>query len=165
MSELNEIMLNDLTNELILRLREKKLTFGTAESCTGGLISKTVTDIAGCSDVFLGGIVSYANSVKEGLLGVDEKTLWAIGAVSPEVAMRMALGAKEALGADVTVAVTGIAGPGGGSHETPVGLVYIAVCHGDDKLVCEECRFDGTREEIRNAAAYRALSMALDAIS
>ena len=165
MQDKNKISLNALANELILRLREKRLTFGTAESCTGGLISKTVTDIAGCSDVFLGGVVSYANSVKEGLLGVDKKTLAAVGAVSAEVAMQMALGAKEALGADVTVAVTGIAGPGGGSEEKPVGLVYISVCHGDDKLVCEECHFDGTREEIRNASACRALSMALDAIS
>ena len=87
-----------------------------------------------------------------------------VGAVSADVAMQMALGAKEALGVSVSVAVTGIAGPGGGSDEKPVGLVYISVCHGDDRLICEECRFDGTRDEIRKATAYRAIGAVIEAI-
>ncbi|MBR0235875.1 MAG: CinA family protein [Clostridia bacterium] len=164
MKEISDVQLRARAEELISALRGQNLKFGAAESCTGGLISKTITDIPGCSDVFYGGVVSYDNSVKAGVLGVDKKTLVSLGAVSADVAMQMAIGAAEALGVDIAAAVTGIAGPGGGTDEKPVGLVYIAVCAGGERVLCEKCKFDGTREEIRNATAYRAMTMALETI-
>jgi nicotinamide-nucleotide amidase len=116
-----------LTQQLDRLLRARGLTVATAESCTGGGLSDAITNVAGSSDYFLGGIVSYSNSAKERLLGVDPRLLAAHGAVSEPVALAMAEGACRALGAEVGIAVTGIAGPGGGSPEKPVGLVYIAV--------------------------------------
>ena len=105
--------------------RERGLTLATAESCTGGLVAARLTSVPGSSDVFLGGVVSYANEVKTAALGVPEDVLAAHGAVSAETAAAMAEGARRRLDADVAVAVTGIAGPGGGSDEKPVGLVYV----------------------------------------
>lgn len=101
------------------------LTIATAESCTGGLLASVLTDIAGSSDYVLGGVVSYSNSVKQNLLGVRPETLERYGAVSPETAAEMAQGARRLLGSDLAVAVTGIAGPGGGGPDKPVGLVYL----------------------------------------
>ena len=137
---------------------EKKATFGTAESCTGGLISAFVTDVAGASAVFFGGIVSYDNSIKEGLLGVRAKTLAEKGAVSPETASEMSQGARRALGVDLAVAVTGIAGPGGGTDKKPVGLVYISVTSPAGTLVTEN-HFSGDREAVRLQTAEKALSL------
>ena len=105
--------------------RERGLTLATAESCTGGLVAARLTSVPGSSDVFLGGVVSYANEVKARALGVPEEVLREHGAVSAETAAAMAAGARARLGADVAVAVTGIAGPGGGTAEKPVGLVYL----------------------------------------
>ena len=105
-------------------IRAKK-TLATAESCTGGLLGKLMTDIPGVSEVYLGGGVTYANSAKVTICGVKEETLAAHGAVSPEVAREMAEGIRRALGADVGVSTTGVAGPGGGSADKPVGLVYV----------------------------------------
>ena len=150
-----------MAEKLISAFKAKKMTFGTAESCTGGLIAKTVTDIPGASEVFYGGVVSYDNSVKSGVLGVRSETLASVGAVSEETARQMALGAKTILGVDVSVAVTGIAGPGGGTAEKPVGLVYIAACDRSGGVICERCLFDGSRDEIRNSTAYRAMEMAI----
>jgi PncC family amidohydrolase len=116
-------------------LRSRGLSLATAESCTGGGLSDAITDVPGSSDYFLGGIVSYSNSAKERLLGVDPRLLAAHGAVSESVAMAMAEGACRALGADVGVGITGIAGPGGGSQEKPVGLVYVAVASADGQTV------------------------------
>jgi PncC family amidohydrolase len=116
-----------LSQQLDRLLRSRGLTIAAAESCTGGGLSDAITNVAGSSDYFLGGIVSYSNSAKERLLGVDPKLLAAHGAVSEPVAIAMAEGACRALGAEVGIGVTGIAGPGGGSNEKPVGLVYIAV--------------------------------------
>ena len=108
-------------------MTEKKKTLALAESCTGGSIANRVTNVPGASAVFLGGVVSYANEVKEKFIGVKAETLKNYGAVSEEVAREMALGAREKFAADFAIAVTGIAGPGGGSPEKPVGTVFIAL--------------------------------------
>ena len=113
--------------ELGERLRVLGLTVSTAESCTAGGLADAITDVAGSSDYFLGGVVAYTNRVKEQLLGVDPRVLAAQGAVSEPVALQMAEGVRRALGTDVGVGITGIAGPSGGTAEKPVGLVYIAV--------------------------------------
>ena len=142
---------------LVLDLaREAGWSLATAESCTGGLVAAALTAIPGASDVFLGGAVSYANEAKEGLLGVPADVLAAHGAVSEQAARAMAEGARSALRADVAVAVTGIAGPGGGTPEKPVGLVHIAVAS-PEETVASEVRFPGDREEIRLRAATLSL--------
>ncbi len=121
------IDVSSLEEAAILHLREKGLTLATAESCTGGLCAKRVTDLAGCSHVFLGGCVTYANEAKIALLGVQKETLDAYGAVSEETAREMARGVRLRLGASVGTATTGIAGPGGGTPEKPVGTVFVAI--------------------------------------
>lgn len=119
--------LTTLAAEVGALLQAKGWTLATAESCTGGLIGHAITNVAGSSSYFLGGIIAYANEAKCRLLGVPQALLTAYGAVSREVALAMAQGARQALGADVAVSATGIAGPSGGSIEKPVGTVYIAV--------------------------------------
>jgi PncC family amidohydrolase len=112
------------------------LTLATAESCTGGLLAHRITNAPGSSAYFQGGVVAYAYEAKETLLGVDHQTLEARGAVSPETAREMAQGARQRLGADLALAITGIAGPTGGTAEKPVGLVYVALASADGDL-CE----------------------------
>ncbi len=141
---------------LLDRCRELGLTLATAESCTGGLVGARLTDVAGASDVYLGGVVAYANRVKEGALGVPEEVLERHGAVSEETARALASGVRAALGADVGIAVTGVAGPGGGTQEKPVGLVHVAA-EGPGGATAREFRFPGDREEIRERAAVMAL--------
>jgi len=126
---------DSLENALVLALRERKLTVATAESCTGGLVAKRIVDISGCSDVFLGGAVTYANSAKVKMVGVSEETLAAHGAVSEETAAEMARGIRLALGADIGISTTGIAGPGGGTPEKPVGTVFVGVSTKDGETV------------------------------
>lgn len=135
-----------------------------AESCSGGLLAMRVTEVPGASDYFLGGIVSYANSAKERLLGVPGEVLAERGAVSPECARAMALGVKRAFGADYALAVTGIAGPGGGTPEKPVGLVYIAVAGPEGEAEVRQHRFSGSRQGIRWSATEAALSLLLSRI-
>jgi nicotinamide-nucleotide amidase len=139
-------------------LRARQLTLGSAESCTGGLLAGRVTSVAGSSDVFLGGVVAYANEVKTRELGVSEALLSARGAVSPEVAEAMARGARERLAVDVAVAVTGIAGPGGGTPEKPVGLVYLHA-EGPDGGLNRELSFPGDRASIRARSVVGALHL------
>jgi nicotinamide-nucleotide amidase len=145
--------------ELVLdACRSRGLRLGTAESCTGGLVAARLTSVPGSSDVFLGAVVSYADEVKVQELGVPEALLRAHGAVSPQVARAMALGARERLGADVAVSVTGIAGPGGGTPEKPVGLVYLhAAGPGGERA--GELDFPGDRATIRTRAAVAALHL------
>jgi nicotinamide-nucleotide amidase len=147
------------TAELVLALlRERGLTLATAESCTGGLVSVRLTDVPGSSDVFLGGIVAYSNDVKAAQLGVPEDVLQEHGAVSAEAAAAMARGARERLGADVAVSVTGVAGPDGGTEEKPVGLVFL---HASGPTGEQQLRFDfpGDRATIRGRAAVAALHL------
>lgn len=136
-------------------------TFGTAESCTGGLIGAKVTAIPGVSSCFMGGIISYSNEVKQRLLGVSKATLESVGAVSAECASEMASGACKALGCDFTVAVTGIAGPGGGTPQKPVGLVYIATARRGGRPLATRHIFTGGRDQVRSATVRAALSMLL----
>ncbi len=123
-----------LAVELGALLRARGLTLALAESCTGGLIGNLITDVAGSSDYFLGSAVTYANSAKEGLLGVRHETLAAHGAVSAETAAEMAQGARRIYGADVAASVTGIAGPGGDTPDKPAGLTYIHLSAADAEI-------------------------------
>jgi PncC family amidohydrolase len=148
--------------ELVALLSARGLTFATAESCTGGLIPKKITDVAGCSSVYLGGVVSYANSVKQNVLGVSGETLATIGPFSRETAEQMVKGVCALTGADAAVATTGIAGPGG-TADKPAGLVYISASFGG-KTVVTENHFEGTRSEVREKAANKALEMAIELI-
>lgn len=150
--------------ELLDRCRQKSIRIATAESCTGGMIAAALTDIAGSSDVFDRGFVTYSNEAKTDMLGVPAELIAAHGAVSEPVANAMAMGALKHSHAQMAVAVTGIAGPGGGSDEKPVGTVLIAVAMGDAAQV-ERCRFSGGRAEVREAAMNQALTMMLRAAS
>ncbi len=142
-------------------LAEKHLTVATAESCTGGLLAKRITDIPGSSDVFHMGAVTYANEIKTMLLGVPEETLKQYGAVSPQTARCMAKGVREKAGADLGVGITGIAGPGGGTPEKPVGLIYLALDNGKTVSVrkMEGGACGKGRGYLRNLAASNALDM------
>jgi nicotinamide-nucleotide amidase len=133
-------------------LTEKKLTLSAAESCTGGLVSKLITDIPGASSYFLGSIVSYSNSIKSEVLGVSEKILNTFGAVSNETACEMATGILAKTKSDIGIAVTGIAGPEGGSKEKPVGTVYFAVASAT-KIENAKAIFNGDRNTVRHKAA------------
>ena len=139
-------------------LKARGATVSFAESCTAGMISASLGDIPGVSDVFMGSVVSYDNNVKEKVLGVRRGTLESHGAVSSECAQEMAVGVRERLGTDYAVSVTGIAGPGGGSEDKPVGLVYIAVCDATSVMV-EEFHFAGNRARIRKNATLSALDL------
>lgn len=139
-------------------LREKKATIAVAESCTGGLISDRITNVPGSSAYFERGIVAYSNQAKIDYLGVSEKILEDHGAVSSETAMAMASGIKKAANATFGLAVTGIAGPGGGTAEKPVGLVYIALA-GPYGTEVSGFRFDGDRAGIKAKTAEAALSL------
>ncbi|MCX7751059.1 MAG: CinA family protein [Candidatus Bipolaricaulota bacterium] len=135
-------------------------TLAVAESCTGGLLAGRITDVPGASAYFRGGIVAYSNEAKVSLLGVPPEVLRTRGAVSPECARAMAAGARERFGATHALAVTGIAGPGGGTPEKPVGLVYIALAS-PDGMWAEEHRFSGGRAEVRRQACDAALTLLL----
>ncbi|MFQ5942257.1 MAG: CinA family protein [Anaerolineales bacterium] len=141
-------------------LIEKGWTLALGESCTGGLIAHRITDIPGSSDYFLGGVTAYSNPVKESLLGVRGETLEAVGAVSEETAREMAHGASRAMGSDVGLSVTCIAGPGGGTDEKPVGLTYIAAITPDGEWV-ERHVLQGERRSNKEAAANAALTLLL----
>ena len=147
------------TAELVLDLlRDRGLTLGTAESCTGGLVAARITEIPGSSAVFLGSVVSYSDSVKRERLGVPDDVLAAHGAVSAETAAAMAAGARDALGVDVAVSITGVAGPDGGTEEKPVGLVYLHAV-GPEGELSRKLDFPGDRETIRLRAAVAALHL------
>lgn len=125
-----DVELLDLAARVGAACRSRNVTLATAESCTAGLVAHLVTEIAGSSDYFRGGLVTYADDAKESLAGVSAAVLRAHGAVSAQVALAMAEGARTRLQADLAVAITGIAGPGGGSPDKPVGLTYVALADG-----------------------------------
>jgi nicotinamide-nucleotide amidase len=149
---------DDLAHLVVGMLRDRSLTLAVAESCTGGLLGARVTAIPGSSDVFLGGVIAYADAVKVGMLGVDPAAIALEGAVSEPVARRMAHGARERTGAHIGVGITGVAGPGGGTEAKPVGTVWLAVDFGAH---VESVRLAlwGNREEIRHRATQSALDI------
>lgn len=149
-----------LAEQLGSQLRQRGWTCATAESCTGGGIAYAITQIAGSSDYLMGGFVSYSNEAKQQLLGVRRETLESVGAVSEECAAEMAGGARRALGVDVAIASTGIAGPGGATARKPVGLVYIAVAL-PDGIEVRRLSLSGGRATIMHEAIREALTLAV----
>lgn len=144
-------------------LKKKKLTLATCESCTGGLLSSRIINVPGTSDVYKEGFITYSNEAKHKYLGVKNSVLNKYGAVSKETAVMMSEGGRKTTGADICIAVTGIAGPDGGTNEKPVGLVYIS-CSYKKKTVVRELRLNGNRDKIREQAAARALILLRDCI-
>ena len=145
-------------------LLARNWTVCTAESCTGGLIAHRLTNIAGSSAYVLGGIVSYSNAAKQKLLGVHESTLAAYGAVSEQTAAEMVQGVRAVFDADVAVSITGIAGPGGGSPEKPVGLTYIGLLLRGHEPQVRRHIWQGDREAVKAASADAALAWIVEAI-
>lgn len=150
-----------LEEQVVELLAARGLTVTTAESCTGGLIAGTIVNVAGASDVLNEGYVTYSNEAKERLVGVSHDTLEIYGAVSEQTAREMARGAAAAAGADAALSATGIAGPGGGTPDKPVGLVYIG-CYFKGTTEVKECRFKGNRMENRLHTVETALQMLID---
>jgi nicotinamide-nucleotide amidase len=148
----------NLLDKVTTLLKEKKVTVSTAESCTGGLIAKMLTDVAGSSDYFMQGAVTYSNKAKMERLGVMPETLQEYGAVSEQTCREMAEGMLRTSETDFAIASTGIAGPGGGTDEKPVGLVYLCVAYHNGATV-KRCSFSGDRDVIRTRSAYTALNM------
>lgn len=142
--------------ELVETLKKEGMTITTAESCTGGLIAAAITDVPGSSEVFKRGFVTYCDEAKHEMLGVSEEVLATDTAVSERVASEMAEGAAKVAKADAAISVTGIAGPGGGSPDKPVGLVYIGIYVKGKKIVVKHV-FEGTRAEVREQAVRSAI--------
>ncbi|MDE3016666.1 MAG: CinA family protein [Pseudomonadota bacterium] len=146
--------------KLLTSYRKKKLKLVTAESCTGGMLATTLTGVPGASDVFERGFVTYSDASKADLLGVPTTTIARHGSVSAEVAEAMARGALDHANADLAIAITGVAGPGGGTKKKPVGLVYLAVAsrHYKDAVV-EKRTFKGKRDAVRSRSVDRSLTI------
>jgi PncC family amidohydrolase len=150
---------------LLAEAKVKGLKLSSAESCTGGYIASRITDIPGASDCYLGGFVAYSDELKRSVLGVDADILLDHGAVSRETALEMAKGCHERTGSDISIAVTGIAGPSGGTEEKPVGTVYISLFLTDGRDVTEGFLLDGlTRSEFKEAVEGRVLGMVHGAV-
>ena len=147
-----------LIQQIARLLRARKLTLCVCESCTGGMLGATLTSVSGSSEYFVGGIIAYSDAVKKRVVGVSTRVLARFGAVSAETACEMAQGVQKRLRSDIAVAVTGIAGPTGGSADKPVGTVYVAVAQ-DKGIHVKRFRFKGTRERIRRSACRRALEL------
>jgi len=154
-----------LSADLVAAAREKNMTVATAESCTGGLIGAAITATAGSSSVFHGGIIAYHNDIKISQLAVDPKALETHGAVSETVAAQMAKGCCERLGVDIAVSVTGIAGPGGGSAEKPVGTVWIGLATPDNVSATLYNFPDLSRNKVRDHTCLAALKTFVNALS
>ena len=152
-----------MEEELVEILTKKQYKITTAESCTGGLVAATIVNVSGASEVFQAGFVTYANEAKEKELGVKSETLQTYGAVSEKTAKEMAIGCAAHAKAQVCISTTGIAGPGGGTPEKPVGLVYIG-CAVRSNVYVEKNVFSGDRQQVRRQAADRAIGFALECI-
>lgn len=146
-----------LVENVVNLLKEKKKTVAVAESCTGGMLGEKITDVSGSSDVFVGGIISYSNEIKMHMLGVHDDTLENYGAVSRETAYEMALGVVNELQPDFGIAITGVAGPGGGTPEKPVGTVWIAVANQLGEVYPFKIQTAGDRDSIRQRSCYYAM--------
>lgn len=151
--------------KLLSELKKRGLTVGTAESCTGGNIAHEITLIPGSSEAMTGGVVSYSNSVKSNVLGVPAEMIEQNGAVSIPVVEAMARGARKCLGCDIAMATSGIAGPGGGTKQKPVGTVCFAVAGPGESLYSTTLQFSGNRAEVIESATREAIYMALRAIN
>lgn len=147
-----------LEEKIVKELIQRNQTLTTAESCTGGLLAGRILNVSGASAVYHEGHITYSNEAKERLLGVSHETLETFGAVSEQTALEMAKGAALAAKADVALCTTGIAGPGGGTPDKPVGLVYVG-CYYKGVIKVEECQFVGDREKNRNSAVEEALKL------
>lgn len=152
---------SELEEHLVRLLKEKNMTVSTAESCTGGLIAGAIINAAGASDVLNEGYITYSNEAKERLVGVSHETLEKFGAVSEETAREMAIGAAKAAGSSVGLSSTGIAGPGGGTQEKPVGLVYIG-CSVNGEVKVKKLQFHGNRMENRLHTVEEVLKLAAE---
>lgn len=150
--------MSKLASLVVKKLLDANKTLAVAESCTGGKISAEITDISGASQVFYGGFITYSCEMKMVSLGVNAETLRQYGAVSAQCAIEMARGVKANTPADITLAITGLAGPNGDEFSNEVGLVYIAICNGTIEII-EKFNFNGNREEIREAGVYAALNL------
>ena len=158
---LRRLSLYELSEQAVEALKEQGLTVSFAESCTGGLLSKCITDVPGASDVLPGGVCAYSNLIKYRVHGVDAPTLDQYGAVSAPVALRMARGVKRLMGSSFGVGTTGIAGPASDNTEKPVGLVYIGLALPKGGYIVHEEHFSGSRDEIRTQTAEKALEYLL----
>ena len=156
----NESLAKKLGEELLKR----KSTISFAESCTGGLASSMLTDIPGSSEYLLGSVVSYSNEAKANVINVSEDSLKKYGAVSEQVAREMAVGVRNLFHTTLGVGITGIAGPGGGSSEKPVGLVYMAIAS-EKGIVCQKHKFNGSRTDNKLRSVLAAFSLALDKLN
>ncbi len=150
---------DSLEQVVVQGMTARGLTLATAESCTGGLMGKRITDVPGASACYLGGVVSYQNEVKENLLGVRHETLITKGAVSEDTACQMAEGVRKALGADIGISTTGVAGPGGGTPEKPVGLIYVGISTKDKTWAMRILRPRQSRESLRRLASSTAFDL------
>ncbi len=158
--KMTEIDLIKLAEKAVCKLKNENKTLALAESCTGGWVSKIITDVSGASAVYQGGVCSYSNEVKMNILGVKEETLATFGAVSEQVAVQMAEGVKKALNSDIGIGITGIAGPLSDNTQKPVGLIYVAIANGS-KTLCTELRNNFT-EDIRLQNRFSAVETALN---
>ncbi len=155
------VSLSDASESVVKIFTERKIKISSAESCTGGIISKSITQVPGSSAVIELGVCSYSNRIKREVLGVSEETLEKFSEYSLECAKEMADGAARLSGAEYSVSTTGVAGPGGGSAEHPVGEVFIGI-HTPEKTFAERFVFEGTRQEVRLSAAAKALETLLE---
>lgn len=161
---MTEYDLKAIAEKAVENLKKKGYTLALAESCTGGLVSKLITDVSGASSVYLGGVCSYSNSVKMRLLGVSHDTLKEHGAVSRETAQEMSTGVRCALGSNIGIGITGIAGPASDGTDKPVGLIYISISSPkkEEIIKLKNAFTENIREQNRLSAAKAALSLLTD---
>lgn len=154
------IDITELTERVVTLYKESNLRIVTAESCTGGMLSKFLTDFPGSSRIFDRGFITYSNEAKVEMLGIAPSDIEVYGPVSPEIAKSMALSALKKSSANIAISITGIAGPGDDTFfNTPAGTVYIAICSDDDQMLCLPHFFNGNRQKIREMAVIKSLEL------